>query len=92
MKDRKEKIVNLDDADSQLLSPAESQRVRYESNNSLNERESLNKDLKISEYSDDGDRDIDLEEQYNQMNNKIKEEHGDKSDDESINDVDVRYF
>lgn len=89
MKDRKEKIVDLEEENNKMLSPVESQKIGYDSNNSLNERISLNKDLKVSEYSDDEGRDIDLEEQYNQMKQEIKE---DKSDDESINDVDIRYF
>ena len=99
MKDRKEQIVDVDNDNEEeneeavLLSTSSKRPIRKDSKDSINERVSLNKDLQIDDYSDEGDRDIDLEEQYNKMQHKeINEKEENKSDNDSINDVDVRYF
>lgn len=88
VKEQAKGLQNQGDRNNMLSVPSRKSPTRS-SKDSLNDRTELNRDLEFSEgKSDLNERDIDLEEQYEQMINGQDIEDIDRNSDDSLNDVD----
>lgn len=95
----KESTVEVDVEESKdkkqlLIAPSRNNNIRS-SRDSLNDRASPNKEFVTSEdHSEYNERDFDLEEQYNNMlgQGQLGDDREHNSDNDSINDVAMRFF